>query len=283
MIGISKNVPTDLEKDKGENSKMIWLSKDDFEVGRPLGKGAFGSVYLVRHRDTHFPYAMKVLFKKQITDNGAEKHVANEIDLQGHLDHPHIAKMKTWWQTSDKLFFIFEYCHWKTLFDKIQQEHHLEENCALKLFSQVVDAVEFCHQHKVIHRDIKPENILLWKEGHAKLSDFGWSACYVSGVKNTTLCGTMEYMAPELVVETGHTYKVDNWALGVLLYEMTHGTSPFASTDDGQCRRKIMNGCFKVDSRLSRFVEEIIVGLIKKMPLKRLELSDVIRILKSNM
>uniref|UniRef100_A0A0N5BAS2 Aurora kinase n=1 Tax=Strongyloides papillosus TaxID=174720 RepID=A0A0N5BAS2_STREA len=270
------------EAPRRTSSELKWLSMQDFEFGTFLGKGAFGSVCLVRHKRTHYPYAIKILFKSHIVDSEAEKHIANEIELQGRLDHPHIAKMKSWWQTSDKLFFLFEYCHWKTLFDVIREERRLREKYALKLFSQVVSAVDFCHKHNIIHRDIKPENILLWRRDHAKLSDFGWSACSTPGVKNITICGTLEYMAPELVTEMGHDYRVDNWALGILLYEMVHGSSPFASDDDKECKKNIIRGTLRFYTEVSHFVKDIVIGLTHRIPSKRMETKDIIRILEEN-
>uniref|UniRef100_A0A0N4ZFC7 Aurora kinase n=1 Tax=Parastrongyloides trichosuri TaxID=131310 RepID=A0A0N4ZFC7_PARTI len=254
------------------------MSMDEFEVGYPLGKGGFGSVFLVRLKaDTRRLYALKIMYKSQLEESNLMKQLANEINIQQKLNHPHIAKLQTWWKTDERFFLLMDYCHYGCLFQTIQKGP-LDEGTAFKIFKQVVDAVHFCHQNNIIHRDIKPENILFWKKDHIKLTDFGWSASFNAGQKNQTYCGTLEYMCPEIICNCPYDYRVDNWALGVLLYEMAHGMSPFAASDERSCEKRIMrlDIVFNNDS-VSRRLKTMVLNLLKKVPAQRMSLSDVLK------
>lgn len=201
----------------GMNNKKSW-SLVNFDIGRPLGRGKFGNVYLAREKETKFVIALKVLFKKQIATQGIEHQVRREIEIQSHLRHPNILRMYGFFHDEQRIYLILEYASGGTLFNVLKREVKFEEKRASKYIKCLVSALIYLHGRNVIHRDIKPENLLLGHDDHLKIADFGWSVHEPNSLR-TTLCGTMDYLSPEMVQGKPHTKAVDLWSLGVLTYE----------------------------------------------------------------
>lgn len=218
---VSKEAPKPNGNDKD------W-SLANFDIGRPLGRGKFGNVYLAREKQTKFVIALKVLFKKQITEQRIEHQVRREIEIQSHLRHPNILRMYGFFHDDSRIYLILEYAPKGTLFTCLKQQPN---NCFSEKISSVyieslVSALIYLHKHDVIHRDIKPENLLLGNANQLKIADFGWSV-HEPVSNRTTLCGTMDYLSPEMVKGEPHTKTVDVWSLGVLMFELLTGSAPF--------------------------------------------------------
>lgn len=197
--------------------KKVW-SLVNFEIGRPLGRGKFGNVYLAREKETKFVLALKVLSKKQVGDQGIEHQVRREIEIQSHLRHPNILRMYGFFHDEQRLYMILEYAPGGTLFNALKKDTRFDEKKSAKYIKCLVSALVYLHNRNVIHRDIKPENLLLGHDDQLKIADFGWSV-HEPDSHRTTLCGTMDYLSPEMVQGKPHSKAVDLWSLGVLTYE----------------------------------------------------------------
>lgn len=210
-----------------------------------IGKGTFGKVFQVRKRDTKRIYAMKMLSKKDIV---AKKEIAHTIGerkiLQRSLECPFLVGLKFSFQTEEYLFFITDYKSGGELFWHLQKEGRFSETRARFYVAELVLALEHLHKFDIVYRDLKPENILLDATGHVALCDFGLSKPDLgAGQLTNTFCGTTEYLAPEVLLDDhGYSKLVDFWSLGVLLFEMCCGWSPFYSEDVQQMYKNICFG-----------------------------------------
>lgn len=211
-----------------------------FEIGKPLGKGKFGRVYLAREREHKFICALKVLYKSEIQNNRVEKQVRREIEIQSNLRHPHILKLYGHFHDTKRIFLILEFAGQGELYKHLCKAGRFPEWRAAQYVSQMTSALQYLHRKHVIHRDIKPENILVGVHGEIKISDFGWSV-HAPGNRRTTYCGTLDYLPPEMVrlgsLNSSYDEKVDLWSLGVLMYEFLVGQAPFEDSPVMTTRR----------------------------------------------
>lgn len=188
-----------------------------FEVGKSLGKGKFGRVYLVREREHKFVCALKVLNKNELLHAHVEKQVRREVEIQSNLCHPNILKLYGHFHDTKRMFLILEFAGQGELYKHLRRATRFPEWKAANYIAQMVSALRYLHRKHVIHRDIKPENILVGIHGEIKISDFGWSV-HAPGNRRTTYCGTLDYLPPEMVgsgtLSNSYDEKVDVWSLG---------------------------------------------------------------------
>jgi serine/threonine protein kinase SCH9 len=221
------------------------LTPRDFEFLKLIGRGTFGKVFQVRKKDTKRIYAMKVLSKKEIV---AKKEVAHTIGerkiLQRSLECPFLVGLKFSFQTDSDLYLVTDFKSGGELFWHLQRETRFTEERARFYIAELVLALEHLHKYDIVYRDLKPENILLDATGHVALCDFGLSKPDLKPDElTTTFCGTTEYLAPEILLdEHGYSKIVDFWSLGVLLFEMCCGWSPFYAEETQQMYKNICFG-----------------------------------------
>ncbi|KAI8954781.1 serine/threonine-protein kinase [Xylaria longipes] len=248
-----------------------------FEIGKPLGKGKFGRVYLAKHQQSGYICALKVLKKEEITREKAEMHVRREIEVHSNLRHPGILGFYGWFHDSRRVFLILEYAAGGELFKILQREGSFSEQRAARYIAQVTASLMYLHSKNVMHRDMKPENILIGLYGELKLADFGYSV-HAPSNRRDTLCGTLDYLPPEMIRsrQLSYTKAVDQWTLGVLTYEFLAGEAPFEDSV-AMTQRRIVNGDMKpLPSRVSSEAKDFVHSLLVLDPSKRLPLKDVL-------
>ena len=272
-----------LKEIKYESIYDIKNFKHHLVNGKPklLGYGSFGNVYLEINKINKKFYAIKHIEKRRILKalNTLEP-IYNEIKIQSKICHPNIVKI-LYANESEKYFdIVLEYANKGNLFYYIKDNEYLSESQSFKIFIQIVNAIYFLHKNNFIHRDIKPENILLFDKNIAKLCDFGWCVEFKDEPRNT-FCGTTEYMAPEMLNEKNYGKEIDIWSLGILLYEMLHGHSPFKPdkanfNDKDVIKNIIYHKNIKYKSNLSKECIELMTHLIDKNIKRRYSLEDII-------
>lgn len=213
------------------------LSRTDFDSASPLGQGSFGKVFKVKHKKTKKWYAIKVVSKPQIINMKMVDQLKAEIDIMISLSHPCVVELHSYFEDSQNIFLVMELAD-DHLYHKLKKSGKFDEYTAAKYFRDAASAVAHLHSRDppIIHRDIKPENLLVVGDT-LKIADFGWSSLK-KGTRNT-YCGTPDYLAPEMIQETGHTEKLDIWTLGILLFELLAGKAPF-TPQGGKDRRDKM-------------------------------------------
>ncbi|CEO95740.1 hypothetical protein PBRA_004453 [Plasmodiophora brassicae] len=235
-----------------------WTLKD-FDIGRSLGKGKFGNVYLAREKKSKFICALKVMFKSQLAKANVEYQLRREIEIQSHLRHENILRLFGYFYDSTRVYLILEYASKGELFKQLQKEGRFSDRQTAQYISQLAGALDYCHKKHVIHRDIKPENLLLGRNGELKIADFGWSV-HTPNSRRMTLCGTLDYLPPEMIEGKAHDETVDIWSLGVLTYEFLVGRPPFETEGHNETYRKIA----RVDIRYPTWLDPDARDLISK-------------------
>lgn len=247
----------------------------DFEIGRPLGKGKFGHVYLAREKESKYVVALKVLFKEQLRKAEVEHQLRREIEIQSHLRHPHILRLYGYFYDSTRVYLILEHAGNGELYKEMKKEGHFSEAKAAEYICSIAKALKYCHQRGVIHRDIKPENLLLTAKGVLKIADFGWSV-HAPDSRRTTLCGTLDYLPPEMIEGKAHSEKVDLWSLGVLTYEFVDGSPPFLTNGHNETYRRIARVDIRWPVQFSPELRDLVSRLLVKDPNQRLSLDGVL-------
>ncbi|CAB3366985.1 Hypothetical predicted protein [Cloeon dipterum] len=261
----------------------------DFELRKVLGKGGYGKVFQVRKvtgQDKDTIFAMKVLRKASIMRNQKDTaHTKAERNILEAVKHPFIVDLIYAFQTGGKLYLILEYLSGGELFMHLEREGIFLEDTACFYLSEIILALEHLHIQGIIYRDLKPENILLDAHGHVKLTDFGLCKEQIQeGIVTHTFCGTIEYMAPEILTRSGHGKAVDWWSLGALMFDMLTGAPPFTAENRKKTIEKILRGKLLLPPYLTPDARDLIRKLLKRQVSQRLGAapSDADAIKKSN-
>jgi len=245
----------------------------DFEVGRALGKGKFGNVYLAREKKSKFIVALKVLSKKQLVKHNVQHQLRREIEIQSHLHHRNILQLFGYFYDDHRVYLILEYAPRGELYRKLKDAQHFDEQTSSVYISQIIDALTVCHSRDVIHRDIKPENILIGYNGELKIADFGWSV-HAPSSRRQTMCGTLDYLPPEMVQHKVYDKSVDLWCLGVLTYEFLVGRPPFEMETTDETYERIIKVQYSYPDHVTEVPRDFVNRLLQKNPKDRMSLKD---------
>ncbi|XP_017742999.1 RAC-beta serine/threonine-protein kinase isoform X2 [Rhinopithecus roxellana] len=247
------------------------VTMNDFDYLKLLGKGTFGKVILVREKATGRYYAMKILRKEVIIAKDEVAHTVTESRVLQNTRHPFLTALKYAFQTHDRLCFVMEYANGGELFFHLSRERVFTEERARFYGAEIVSALEYLHSRDVVYRDIKLENLMLDKDGHIKITDFGLCKEGISdGATMKTFCGTPEYLAPEVLEDNDYGRAVDWWGLGVVMYEMMCGRLPFYNQDHERLFELILMEEIRFPRTLSPEAKSLLAGLLKKDPKQRL-------------
>jgi len=238
------------------------ISLKDFKILNKLGKGAFGKVLLVHNEELNKYFAMKILKKKFIEKNKQQFHVKTERKILEIIEHPFVAKLYYAFQNSEKLYLLTEYMPGGEMFYHLHKDIYFSEERTKFYISEIILALIYLHKNNIIYRDLKPENILLDEQGHIKLTDFGLSKIVnnINKDKTYTICGTPEYVAPEVLLNKGYNKSADWWSLGIVLYEMLCGETPFK-----EARERLDINIYYKPIYQNKLISDIAFDLIQKL------------------
>mmetsp|Transcript_2202 Transcript_2202/g.5035 ORF Transcript_2202/g.5035 Transcript_2202/m.5035 type:complete len:329 (-) Transcript_2202:359-1345(-) len=244
---------------------------DDFVLVKVLGKGSYGKVMLVRGTKDNSLYAMKMLRKENIIKRNQVEHTRTERAVLETVSHPFIVTLHYAFQTPKKLYMVMEYCPGGELFFHLSRAGRFTEGKTRFYTAETSSAVSYLHQLNVIYRDLKPENLLIDAEGHAKITDFGLSK---EGIEDNhsamTMCGTPEYLAPEILDKGGHGKAVDWYSVGALTYEMLTGLPPYYTKDRQKLFERIRRGDLQYPDYIKPLAKTFLQALLQRDPDQRL-------------
>jgi len=244
------------------------VTLDDFDMLEILGTGTFGKVRLCKHKQTKKYFCIKILNKARILRLKQAEHIKNEKNVLNSVSHPFIVKLYSTFKDKVNLYLLMEFIPGGELFNYIRRAGRLPDRVSKLYAAEIVLAIEHLHKHNILYRDLKPENLLLDESGHIKLTDFGFSK-YVPH-RTFSMCGTPEYIAPEIILSKGHDKAVDWWSLGILIYEMLAGYPPFNDEPNKTIFEKILSERVDIPDYFNPQAKDLIDRLLVVDSSKRL-------------
>ncbi|XP_046483135.1 serine/threonine-protein kinase MARK2 isoform X11 [Neodiprion pinetum] len=270
-VGVSSSVPHHTRlSSRSRAPEEPHIGK--YRLLKTIGKGNFAKVKLAKHVPTGKEVAIKIIDKTQLNPGSLQK-LFREVRIMKMLDHPNIVKLFQVIETEKTLYLVMEYASGGEVFDYLVLHGRMKEKEARAKFRQIVSAVQYCHQKKIIHRDLKAENLLLDSEMNIKIADFGFSNEFTPGNKLDTFCGSPPYAAPELF--QGKKYdgpEVDVWSLGVILYTLVSGSLPFDGSTLRELRERVLRGKYRIPFYMSTDCENLLKKFLVLNPTKRASL-----------
>lgn len=218
------------------------ISLQDFDIIRTLGTGSFGRVKFAKSRIDGQYYAIKLMKKHDIIKLKQVDHINSERSIMMQLSHPFIVNMRGSFRDDSFIYLVMECVGGGELFTHLRKAKRFTDEQAKFYAAQIAAVFQYMHGKNIVHRDLKPENVLITREGYCKLTDFGFAKVIEPGDRTFTLCGTPEYLAPEVLLNKGHGKPVDWWTLGVLIFEMIAGQPPFCDDEPMGIYQKILAG-----------------------------------------
>ena len=251
----------------------------EFNSPKIIGIGSYGKVYLYKNITDKKLYAIKHLDKMILCKSiHTIKRIYDEINIQSRIHHQNIVRLLNVKENDKSIYLIMEYANTGSLFKYIRDKQCLSEEESFKFFSQIINAIYFLHKNDFIHRDIKPENILIFDNKVCKLCDFG-CCVELNGKQRSTYCGTTEYMSPEIVNKMEYSKEIDIWSLGILLYEMIHGYSPFNPNNEYYNTKEVIDKIkihdLHFDINISKECKDLICHLLDKNAKNRYKIEDI--------
>ncbi|XP_064614765.1 cAMP-dependent protein kinase catalytic subunit PRKX-like [Liolophura sinensis] len=259
--------PNNAEADEASGDEKNF-KLDDFHFLSTIGTGTFGRVVLVRQKEKRSYYALKIMNITTVLKLKQVDHVKNEKEVLCAISHPFIVNM--YWSHHDEkfLYMLLEFVPGGELFSLLRNIGRFTTNTANFYACEIVCGLDYLHSQKIVYRDLKPENLLLDRDGHLKITDFGFAKKLVD--RTWTLCGTPEYLAPEVIMSKGHNKAVDWWALGILIFEMLVGYPPFFDENPFGIYQKILSGKIEFPRHLDSVAKDLIRKLLHQDRTRRL-------------
>ncbi|KAJ3415698.1 protein kinase A catalytic subunit [Chytridiales sp. JEL 0842] len=250
------------------NGGRLGYRLSDFQLLKTLGTGTFGRVYLARFRTSEQYYAMKMLKKSEVVRLKQVEHINSEKQILAQINFPFIVNLFCTFQDEKNVYMLLEYVVGGELFSHLRRAGRFSNDMTRFYASEIVLSIEYLHSMDIIYRDLKPENLLLDDKGHIKITDFGFAKKVED--RTWTLCGTPEYLAPEIIQSKGHGKPVDWWALGILIFEMLAGYPPFYDDNPFGIYEKILGGKIVFPSHFDSAAKDLIKKLLTADRSKRL-------------
>lgn len=271
VVGLSPTVKNGLERE---------CTKEDFnlEMDNCIGKGSFGEVFKVNMNSTGKTYAIKVLDKLKLIDNQQIERLNREIEIMYKVNHPHIIKLINHFEDDKKIYLVMPFMQKGQLYKHLKAQMRFDERTACQYILETIEAVSYLHSFhpRIVHRDIKPENILLDQNFRIQLSDMGIADYLDENTGSCNLiCGSPEYMAPEIHKGLNYDYRVDIWAIGVLIFELIAGYPPFSGSDYSEIALNIKKVRINWSNDFPPLAKNLVSKILKLDPLERLSLDDI--------
>ena len=247
--------------DRWKLKKSDKVKLEDFEIFRTIGTGAFGRVMLVRYKQNLTYYAMKIMEKEKLVKSKQIEHTLSEKKILQCLKFPFVVSLEFFFKDNSYIYMVMPYITGGEMFSHLRRMGKFDEDLAKFYAAQVALALEYLHNCGLVYRDLKPENILIDKLGYLKITDFGF--CKMIETRTWTLCGTTEYLAPEVILSKGYGKSVDWWSFGVLIYEMTAGYPPFYANDPMKTYERIVAGKFKFANHFGEDLRDVLKNILQ--------------------
>ncbi|XP_072383949.1 cAMP-dependent protein kinase catalytic subunit 1-like [Diabrotica undecimpunctata] len=237
-------------------------SFEDFKPMKILGTGSFGKVVLCQYKDEEDLYAMKIMEKVNIVRTKQVIHTISEVKFLDAFKFPFIINLQYFFKNNVYIFIVMPFINGGEMFYHLRSTKKFDETLSKFYAAQVTLAFEYMHHMGVVYRDLKPENILIDSTGYLKITDLGFCK-KIDSQRTYTLCGTPEYLAPEIILSQGYNFSVDWWSLGVLIYEMCAGFPPFYAKDHMKLYERIVTGKFTCPPHFSRAVKDLVINILQ--------------------
>jgi len=250
---------------------------DDFRLMKTVGTGTFSRVRIAQYHRTEEIIVIKIMRKADIVKMRQVEHIKNEKNILSSISHPLLVNLRYSFQDRSNLYLVFDYVPGGELFRMLRTQGQFPLATTRFYAAEVIAALVFLHENGVVYRDLKPENMLLTGEGHIKITDFGFAKSLKPGEKTFTLCGTPEYLAPEVIQQRGHSFACDWWGVGVLIYEMTCGHAPFMDQNPFKLYEKIIHNEVAFPDYFDTALEHLVIGLLDKDASTRFDREHIMR------
>ena len=250
----------------------------DFDKEREIGKGGFGLVWKVIHKKTQKVYCIKVIKKDGIVQQKLVDQMNREIEIMYILNNPHCLRLKNHFEDDTNFYLVMPLASKGQLYRVLKKFRKFDERTAAQILRETISALQYLHSFKppIIHRDIKPENLLLNEGGRILLADYGWSNFNMEGDVRKTFCGTPEYIAPEMLLKKGHDTRVDIWSIGILMFELLSGYSPFVAKSNQELYQNIRRLKIQWPKDMPPLAKNLISKILKLNPADRPSFDEIL-------